>query len=105
MHPKTPEETKEWVEKLFSQKGSIDHKAVSYVSKELTRIRDYFANVNEHSIKGMSLFIVVDSVKEEYLVKLIDLVSMTHIDQENGPARDDGVTKGCNSLIDLIGEI
>ena len=53
----------------------------------------------------MSLFIVVDSLKEEYLVKLIDLVSMTHIDQGNGPVRDYGMIKGCDSLIELIGEI
>ena len=38
-------------------------------------------------------------------MKLIDLVSMTPIDQSNGAVRDAGMVKGVDSLIQLITEI
>ena len=66
---------------------------------------EYFKDVNEHTIRGMSLFIVIDSRKQNYGVSLIDLVSMSHIDQAEGPKRDDGLIKGFNSLLDIVGEI
>ena len=107
LHPKTIEESKDWIRKLFQQTedGKIDQKAVSYVSQELAKMAEYFKNVNEHTIRGMSLFIVIDSRKQNYGVSLIDLVSMSHIDQSEGPKRDDGLIKGFNSLLDIVGEI
>jgi len=53
----------------------------------------------------MSVFIVIDSANQKYSVKLIDLVSMIPIPQDDGPSRDDGMIKGFNSLLDIVGEI
>ena len=66
---------------------------------------EYFKDVNEHTIRGMSLFIVIDSQKENYGASLIDLVSMDHISQEEGPQRDEGLIKGFNSLLEILGDI
>ena len=66
---------------------------------------EYFKEVNEHTIRGMSLFIVIDSHKQNYGVSLIDLVSMDQIPQDEGPKRDDGLIKGFHTLLDIIGEI
>ena len=66
---------------------------------------DFFKNTNEHTIRGMSVFIVIDSANQKYLVKLIDLVSMIPISQDDGPSRDEGLIKGFNTLLDIIGEI
>ena len=83
----------------------VDQKAVSYVSQELTKMAEFFKNTNEHTIRGMSVLIVIDSVKQTYGVTLIDLVSMVQIPQDEGPARDSGLVKGFNTLLDLVGEI
>lgn len=103
IHPPTPDASKEWLKRLFSQKkrdgnaGSFDTKAVSCVLAQLEVILDYFQNYNKHTIRGMSLFVVVDSHKEDYLVKLIDLVSM-----EPTGKSDEGLIKGCQSFMALL---
>ena len=65
LHPKTIEDSKDWIRKLFKQTedGKVDQKAVAYVNTELAKMAEYFKNVNEHTIRGMSLFIVIDSLK------------------------------------------
>ena len=66
---------------------------------------EYFKEVNEHTIRGMSLFIVIDSHKKNYGVSLIDLVSMDQIPQVDGPKRDDGLIKGFSTLNDIMIDI
>lgn len=107
IHPPTPEASKPWLEALFSQKPnrddtsfSVDTKGIQYVLSQLENILNYFQNDNTYTIRGMSLFIVVDSHKQEYLVKLIDLVSM-----DPTGTRDEGLIKGCQSLMELLEEI
>ena len=87
LHPKTIEESKDWIKKLFQQTddGQVDQKAVSFVNQELAKMAEYFKEVNEHTIRGMSLFIVIDSHKQNYGASLIDLVSMDQIPQDEGP--------------------
>ena len=56
-------------------------------------------------MRGMSLFIAIDSKKKNYLVKLIDLSSFEHIDQKDGPNRDEGLIKGTTKLLSMLEEI
>ena len=49
----------------------------------------YFEEVNEHYIRGMSLFIVVDTEQKAYTVKLIDLASFEKIPQIEGQGSSD----------------
>ena len=65
----------------------------------------YFTDDNEHEIRGMSAFIVIDSEKKDYLLKLIDLTSFEHIPQDDGPNRDEGLKKGTISLLAMIDEL
>ena len=75
------EDTKDWISKLFTQTvdGNPDHLAISYVSQEIAKMAAFFKNENVHIIRGMSLFIVIDSMKRDYVCKLIDLVSVEPI--------------------------
>ena len=56
-------------------------------------------------MRGMSVFIVVDSEQQAYSVKLIDLSSLELISQEDGPNRDDGLIKGTTTLLSMIDEL
>ena len=107
LHPKSVDESRDWLRKMFTQTtdGKIDAKAVSYVSQELAKMTEFMKNTNEHEIRGMSIFIIIDSIKQLYTVKIIDLVSFEQIPQDEGPVRDEGVIKGFNSLLDLMAEI
>mmetsp|Transcript_1594 Transcript_1594/g.2266 ORF Transcript_1594/g.2266 Transcript_1594/m.2266 type:complete len:249 (+) Transcript_1594:82-828(+) len=100
IHPPSPEASKVWLERLFTQNKEKDVKAVKYLLSQLEIILDYFENDNTYTIRGMSLFIVIDSLKEEYFVKLIDLVSM----DPTGEC-DVGLVKGCQSLMTLLKEM
>jgi len=50
----------------------------------------------------MSLFIAIDSAKENYICKLIDLVS---VKPQESSFRDEGLVKGCDSLLGMIESI
>ena len=106
LHPPM-DEAKEWLAKLFTQgkDGAVDSKAVEYVKEQLTLILSYFTDDNEHTMRGMSLFVVIDSEKQAYLVKLIDLSSFEQIPQEDGPNRDDGLIKGTTSLLSMLEQL
>ena len=64
----------------------------------------YFENVNSYEIRGMSLFIAIDSLKKEYVCKLIDLSSFRPMafDRAKGKGRDFGLIKGIESLIAIL---
>ena len=56
----------------------------------------------------MSIFIVIDSEKKNYVCKLIDLVSFEPLASfQDGPTlkRDQGLIKGTKSLIDILENI
>ena len=61
--PKDMDEAEEYLEHFFRCDGSYDYKAIEYVSNELKMMKHYFTKVNLHEIRGMSLFIAIDSVK------------------------------------------
>ena len=50
----------------------------------------------------MSVFIVVDSAKQEYVCKLIDLVSFERLPSDRVQERDQGVIKGIVNLINIL---
>ena len=62
LHPPI-DEAKEYIARLFKQgkDATLDVKAIEYVKEQLTLILSYFTDDNEHQIRGMSLFVVVDS--------------------------------------------
>ena len=53
----------------------------------------------------MSVFIVADSSKKEYVCKLIDLVSFEHLPEDKRHERDQGIIKGLVNLIQLLQNI
>ena len=57
-----------------------------------------------HYMRGMSLFIVIDSEKKAYEAKLIDLASFEEMPREGEATsgRDEGLIKGIASLLCLI---
>ena len=59
--PKDIEEAESCLERFFRNMFGHDHDALDYVIFELKKMLKYFQNVNEHLIRGMSLFIVIDS--------------------------------------------
>ena len=61
--PKDMDEAEEYLEHFFRCDGGYDYKAIEYVSDELKKMKNYFTKVNLHEIRGMSLFIAIDSVK------------------------------------------
>ena len=65
----------------------------------------YFKEENEHIIRGMSVFIVVDSAKKGYVCKLIDLVSFEHLPEDERKDRDQGIIKGLVNLIQVLQNI
>ena len=65
----------------------------------------FFKEENEHIIRGMSVFIVADSAKKEYVCKLIDLVSFEHLPEDKRQERDQGIIKGLVNLIQLLQNI
>ena len=103
LHPEY-EESKKWIAQIFKNaKDQIDEEAVAYVIEELKQMLNYFKDVNEHQIRGMSIFIVIDTEKKSYTVKLIDLSSFEEICQDGQQIkRDDGVSKGLESLIRIL---
>ena len=70
-------------------------------------VLEYFTKENVHEIRGMSLFIAIDSVKQRYVCKLIDLVSFKRIVFEDidNPARDQGLIKGVCTLKNVLQNI
>ena len=52
---------------------------MEYIKEQLTLLLSYFTDDNEHIMRGMSVFVVVDSEKQAYAVKMIDLASFEHI--------------------------
>ena len=98
--PKDIDEAEEYLEHFFRCNGSYDYEAIEYVNNELKKMKEYFTKVNLHEIRGMSLFIAIDSVKKEYVCKLIDLVSFKRMvfEDPKNPERDQGLIKGILSL-------
>ena len=96
-----------WLARLFRQGtgDKTDYEAIAYVKEQLIQILSYFTDDNEHTMRGMSLFVVVDSEKKSYSVKLIDLSSFEHIPQEDGPNRDEGLIKGTTKLLSMLEEL
>ena len=84
----------------------MDTEAIANVIEELKKMLEYFETSNLHYIRGMSVFIAVDTEKKSQVVKLIDLSSFELIPQENFGSiqRDDGIIKGLESLIKLLEE-
>ena len=77
-HPQY-EEAKQSIGDLFRQNNEeLDEEGLVYVKGQLELMLEYFTEVNEHIMRGMSLFIVVDSQKRNYVVKLIDFASFEH---------------------------
>ena len=70
-------------------------------------MEEYFVKINNHEIRGMSLFIAIDSLKQEYICKLIDLCSLKPIafDDVKGMGRDEGLITGIKSIKRILGEI
>ena len=70
-------------------------------------MEEYFVKINNHEIRGMSLFIAIDSLKQEYICKLIDLCSLKPIafDDVKGMGRDEGLITGLQSIKRILGDI
>ena len=75
---------------------------MEFVKEQLTLMLSYFTDDNEHTMRAMSIFVVIDSEKQAYCCKLIDLSSFEPIPQEDGPNRDDGLIKGTTTLLSLL---
>ena len=102
LHP-TFEEAEKWIADLFKQSdGQLDGQGIEYIKGQLEKILEYFRDVNEHYIRGASLFIVVDTNKKAYDVKLIDLASFEEIPEDAESKRDEGIVKGIESLLKMI---
>ena len=74
---------------------------------ELNKMKRYFTNENVHEIRGMSLFIAIDSVQQRYVCKLIDLVSFKRLvfEDPKNPERDQGLIKGIVTLKSVLENI
>ena len=79
--PNNIEEAEQYLTHFFSseKEGKVDMEAIEYCRQELIPMLKYFKEENEHIIRGMSLFIVIDSHQKKYKVKLIDFVSIEKI--------------------------
>lgn len=63
--------------KIFSDKsGQVCEEAVSEITRQLREMHDFFANRNEHEIRGASIFMVICPASRVYQAKLIDLNSV-----------------------------
>ena len=97
--PKNVSEAEEYLQALFMQgKEDYDIDAIKFVIAEVKKMLKYFTNDNEHIIRGMSVFIVIDSAQKAYACKLIDLVSFEELPKDKLEERDQGVIKGLVTL-------
>ena len=101
------DEAEEYLEHFFRYEGGYDNRAIEFVIGELDKMKEYFTKENVHEIRGMSLFIAIDSVKQRYVCKLIDLVSFKRIVFEDidNPVRDQGLIKGVCTLKNVLQNI
>ena len=99
--------------KVFESKmssGKVDEKAVNMIKAELILLLAYFKDVNEHEIRGASLFIVVSPSNGQYKVKLIDLNSFRPLCEAEpgyveGTTRDQGMILGVQNVIAMLDQI
>ena len=64
MHP-VYEEAQKFITGIFKKAdGQLDTDAISNVVDELKKMKTYFETVNVHYIRGMSVFIAVDTEKK-----------------------------------------
>ena len=80
--PRNSQEAELYLENFFKYEGTPDKKGISFMIDELKKMLKYFKEENEHIIRGMSVFFVVDSEKKNYVCKLIDLVSFEHLPED-----------------------
>ena len=68
-----------WLARLFRQGtgDKTDYDAIAYVKEQLIQILSYFTDDNEHTMRGMSLFVVVDSEKKSYNATSKDVLRNT----------------------------
>ena len=101
------DEAEEYLEHFFRHEGGYDNKAIEFVIGELDKLKEYFSKENVHEIRGMSLFIAIDSVKQKYVCKLIDLSSFKRMvfKDINNPERDQGLIKGVVTLKTVLQNI
>ena len=59
--PKDIVEAQDYLERFFTNKNDYDYDALNFVIGELKEILKYCQRENEHIIRGMSLFIIIDS--------------------------------------------
>ena len=102
-HPQY-DEAKQSIGDLFRQgDDELDVEGLEYVKGQLELMLEYFKELNEHYMRGMSLFIVVDSRTKQYVVKLIDFASFEQIPQDGEESkRDEGIVKGISSILTMI---
>lgn len=88
--------------------GTVDKNGINMIRNQLNLILAYFKDVNEHQMRGASLFFVIASASFSYDVKLIDLSSLTplsSIQGYDGESRDPGIIKGIQNIIATLDEI
>jgi len=95
-HPPELEKNEEYLFKLFNKNPQRAQEAMQEVQGELEKMNRHFQKFkNEFQIRGMSLFIVVDT--GEAFVKLIDMGSI-----EEGMEADEGLVHGFRNLLKLF---
>ena len=77
-----------------------DEDAKKYLLAKLKELLVYFQESNVHTIRGMSLFMVVDSKAKKYALYMIDLASLEKI--EGDQQHDEGLIFGVQNLIKLL---
>ena len=61
LHPKL-EEAQKYITDLFKNaEGQLDNDAIANVVNELKKMLEFFENDNVHYIRGMSVFIAIDT--------------------------------------------
>lgn len=90
---------------IFTCKDSLmpNNGGIKGIKSQLQRLLQYFTDVNEHEIRGASIFIVVSM---DYCdVKLIDLGSfkpLGTVENYDGTSRDPGMILGIQNVIAML---
>lgn len=87
--------------------GEIDRAGLDSIKEQLREILAHFQNVNEHEIRGSSLFFVVSPQTAFYTVKLIDLNSVRPLSEVEGydGERDQGMITGFTNLLNDLEQL